>query len=326
MKKILITGGAGFVGRYFTKFFLDKKYKVIVVDNIEKYTGGLEPSKWPLYIPLDYKNFSFVKEDCRDWFKNSKDKDYDYVFHLAAKVGGRQMIENSPIAIADDLSIDSHFWQWATSNKPKKVITFSSSACYPVKYQTKDNHILLKESLINFNEDIGIPDLTYGWAKLTSEYLGLIAHQKYGINSACYRPFSGYGKDQDSNYPFPSICQRVMNNLNKKKIEVWGSGDQERDFIHIEDCVLGVTSTMDLINDGSAMNLSTGKLTNFKQFTKIAANILGFDPEVSGLSDKPEGVFSRGGDTELQKKMGFINKIKFEDGIKDALSYYHNLR
>ena len=53
MKKILITGGAGFVGRYFTKFFLDKKFEVVVVDNIEKYTGGLEPSKWPLYIPLD---------------------------------------------------------------------------------------------------------------------------------------------------------------------------------------------------------------------------------------------------------------------------------
>ena len=105
MKKILITGGAGFVGRYFTKFFLDKKFEVVVVDNIEKYTGGLEPSKWPLYIPLDYKNFNFVKQDCRDWFKHCKKK----MIVFNQKVGGRQMIENSPIAIADDLSIDSHF-------------------------------------------------------------------------------------------------------------------------------------------------------------------------------------------------------------------------
>ena len=133
-------------------------------------------------------------------------------------VGGRMMIEKNPIAVSDDLSIDSHFWQWAVKSKPKKILTFSSSACYPVIFQKKENYKLLSEDLVRFDQSIGVPDLTYGWAKLTSEYLGKIAYENYGIKSVVYRPFSGYGKDQDLSYPFPSICKRIMNNKNSKKI------------------------------------------------------------------------------------------------------------
>ena len=157
----------GFVGRHFTNYFLNKGYQVLVVDSIAKYTGALSPEKWKITKPLDFKNFKFEKSDCRKWFNRNNITDFDYVFHLAAMVGGREMIENNPIAVADDLSIDSHFWQWAVKNMPKKVIQFSSSACYPVEFQTKNNYFLLKENMIDFNKHIGTPDLTYGWAKLT---------------------------------------------------------------------------------------------------------------------------------------------------------------
>lgn len=323
MKKILITGGAGFVGRNFTKYFLELGHDVTVVDSIVNLTGGIDPSNWVNYAPFDFKNFKFEKTDCREWFTRNNITDFDYVFHLAAMVCGREIIENSPITVADDLSIDSQFWQWATVNMPKKVVQFSSSACYPIEYQTKENYILLKEDLVDFNKKIGVPDLTYGWAKLTSEFLGKIAYQKYGLKSVCYRPFSGYGEDQDLNYPFPSICKRVLSNINESKITVWGSGDQMRDFIHISDCVAAVNKTMDVINDGSAINLSTGKLTSFKKFVKIASSLLGFEPEVIGTSKKPEGVFARGGDTNLQKRLGIQNKVSFEDGISKALKFYN---
>ena len=322
MKKILITGGAGFVGRYFTKYFLDQKYEVHVVDNIAQYTGGREPSNWPLFMPQDYKNFIFYQQDCRDWFISNLKDDFDYVLHLAAMVGGRMMIEKNPIAVGDDLSIDSHFWQWAVKSKPKKILTFSSSACYPVIFQKKENYKLLSEDLVSFDQPIGVPDLTYGWAKLTSEYLGKIAYENYGIKSVVYRPFSGYGKDQDFSYPFPSICKRILSDKGSKKIQVWGTGDQMRDFIHIEDCINGVVSTMDKIDDGSPINLSTGKLTSFKEFVKIGCNILGFETEVVGTSDKPEGVFARGGDTKLQHDLGFFTEMNLKSGIKEAFTFF----
>jgi nucleoside-diphosphate-sugar epimerase len=322
MKKILITGGAGFVGRHFTKFFLDKGDDVWCVDNITPLTGGIEPNNWPLYNPLDYDNFKFLKEDCRNFFKNNNDTDFDIVIHLAAMVGGREMIENNPLVVAEDLSIDSMYWKWAVKTKPKKTICFSSSAAYPVEYQMKDNYRLLKEDMISFDSNIGMPDMSYGWAKLTHEYLAKLAYQKHGINSVTYRPFSGYGEDQDLAYPFPSICKRVIENKNNLKLNVWGTGHQMRDFIHISDCVNGVISTMDKVNDGSPINLSTGVLTSFIEFTKMAADISGYNPKVSGNSTKPEGVFARGGDTQLQESLGFIPKVDFKTGIKRAISYF----
>jgi nucleoside-diphosphate-sugar epimerase len=322
MKKILITGGAGFVGRRFVKYFLENGDKVIVVDNIAPFTGGIDPKNgWPLFNPYDYKNFKFYKEDCRVWFNRFKDKEIDYSLHLAAMVGGRQVIENNPLIVADDLSIDSHYWQWAKINKPKKNICFSSSACYPIKLQTKNNYRLLKEKDVNFKNDISIPDLTYGWAKLTSEYLAKIAYEKHGLKSVCYRPFSGYGEDQDLSYPFPSICRRVLDNKNKNNLTVWGSGNQMRDFIYIDDCVNAVIKTMNKINNAEAMNLSNGTFINFKNFASQVANIVGYNPIIKGTTNKPEGVYARAGDTTKQKKFGVKNKVSLDKGIEKTINF-----
>ena len=103
---------------------------------------------------------------------------------------------------------------------------FSSSASYPISLQTKNSYRPLKEEDINLYKSIKLPDLTYGWAKLTCEYLAKIAFEKYNLKSVCYRPFSGYGEDQDLSYPFPSICKRVIENKNSKIINVWGAGYQ----------------------------------------------------------------------------------------------------
>ncbi len=323
MNKILITGGAGFVGRHFCRRLLDAGDEVHCVDKVVEHTGGIHPDNgWPLFNPTDYLNFHFYHQDCRAFFKKRKDTDFDYVFHLAAMVGGRLMIENNPLAVADDLSIDSEYWQWAVETKPRKSVCFSSSAAYPIKLQRKDAYQLLKEDVIYFDDDIGMPDMSYGWAKLTMEYIGRMAYQKHSLKSVVYRPFSGYGEDQDDTYPFPSICQRVLHQKGADKIIVWGSGNQMRDFIHIDDCVDGVLLTMDQIDNGEAINLSTGIFTSFKQFVKTAANLAGYDPDVVGMSDKPEGVFARAGDTAKQRQLGFQFKTSFERGIRRALDYF----
>lgn len=322
MRKILITGGAGFVGRHAVKRFLDKGDLVVCVDNVAPYTGGLMPEKWPFFNPLDYKNFQFHHEDCRQFFKRVQDTDFDYAFHLAAMVGGRLMIENNPLAVADDLSIDSEYWQWAVKAHPKKTVCFSSSAAYPVKFQRQKGHVLLKEDMISFESDLGMPDMSYGWAKLTHEYLARLAFEKHGLKSVTYRPFSGYGEDQDDSYPFPSICKRAIQNKGAPVLSVWGTGDQSRDFIHIEDCMDGIFATMDKIDNGDAFNLSTGILTTFKEFARLAAEIVGYKPDIRGTSDKPEGVFARGGDTQKQKQFGFTHTITFKEGIERAIKLY----
>ncbi len=297
------------------------------VDPVAEFTGGIHPDKgWPLFNPKDYPNFHFYQQDCRAWFKQHRDDDFDYVFHLAAMVGGRAMIENHPLAVADDLSIDAEYWQWAEKAKPAKTACFSSSAAYPIGRQRAEGYELLKEDMIAFDDDIGMPDMSYGWAKLTCEYLARLAYEKHGLKSACYRPFSGYGEDQDDSYPFPSICKRAMAHVGEDTLTVWGTGDQMRDFIYIEDCVDGVLATIDKIDDGDALNLSTGIYTSFKQFARIAAEVCGYEPEVVGLSDKPAGVFARGGDTTKQKEYGFEYQVSFRDGIQKAIDLYRSAK
>jgi nucleoside-diphosphate-sugar epimerase len=323
MSKVLITGAAGFVGRHLVKRLLDAGDEVHAVDCVAQYTGGIDPAEsWPFFAPYHYSNFHFYKEDCRDWFQRRKDTDFDYAYHLAAMVGGRMMIENNPLAVADDLAIDACYWQWAKEARPRKTACFSSSAAYPVDLQRDKSYLLLREDMISFESNIGMPDMSYGWSKLTCEYLARLAFEKHGLESICYRPFSGYGEDQDDAYPFPSICKRAIENRGAKVLKVWGTGLQMRDFIHIEDCIEGVLATVDKINDGSALNLSTGILTNFLDFAGMAAKILGYSPEVKGTSDKPSGVYARGGDTHKQRELGFAAQIDFPTGIERAINYY----
>ena len=323
MKKILITGGAGFVGRRFCQRFLDAGDEVHCVDPVAADTGGRDPDAgWPLFNPRDYPNFHFYREDCRTWFRRRTDDDFDYALHLAAMVGGRAMIENKPLAVADDLSIDAEYWQWAERVRPAKTICFSSSAAYPINYQREGDYRLLTEDMISFEGDIGMPDMSYGWAKLTCEYLAQLAFEKHGLKSVCYRPFSGYGEDQDDTYPFPSIIKRAIAHAGQPVLTVWGTGDQMRDFIHIEDCVDGVLSTMDKIDNAEALNLSTGIYTSFKQFARMAAEVVGYSPEVIGLSDQPAGVFARGGDVSKQAAYGFVAGISFAEGIRMAHEHF----
>ena len=323
MAKILITGGAGFLGRHLTRRLLENGHEVHVVDSIALDTGGVDVnSGWPLFDPRDFRQFFFYKEDCRDWFQRVKSTDFDYAFHLAAVVGGRAMIANNPLGVADNLSTDSAYWKWAKIARPRKTLCFSSSAAYPISLQREDHHVLLKEDMISFNDGIGIPDMTYGWAKLTCEYLARLAFEKHGLNSVCYRPFSVYGEDQDDAYPFPSICKRAIIHRDSSELTVWGSGTQMRDFIHIDDSVEGILKTMDKIDDGNAVNLSTGKFTSIIEFARIAANALGYRPHIRGLLHQPVGVHARGGDTEKQIQLGFKYTIDFRVGIARALNYY----
>jgi GDP-L-fucose synthase len=230
------------------------------------------------------------------------------------------MIDYEPLAVAEDLAIDAMYWRWAETAKPGKTITFSSSAAYPIGLQRPEGYRLLKENDIDFSEQLGMPDMTYGWAKLTSEYVGRLAFERYGLKSVAYRPFSGYGEDQDMTYPFPAIAQRVLD-LDGDEITVWGSGRQMRDFVHIEDCVACVLGTMDKVDDGSAINISSGRLTSFIELTETMLRVAGKSARVGVQSNRPEGVFARGGDRERQETLGFTPNIGLEAGIARVFAH-----
>ena len=142
--RCLVTGGAGFVGRHLVRRLLERGDEVVCVDLIAPRTGGRLPSAgWPLFDPRDFVRFQFVQADCCDWFSQNAHETFDQAYHLAALVGGREVIEHDPLAVAQDLAIDATFWRWAKETKPGWIGCFSSSAAYPVRLQTRDDYRLL---------------------------------------------------------------------------------------------------------------------------------------------------------------------------------------
>ncbi|MDD5571028.1 MAG: NAD-dependent epimerase/dehydratase family protein [Bacteroidales bacterium] len=335
MKTHLVSGGCGFVGRNMVKrLYYSTKDRIIFVDNL---SVGTHPSTWlevklkrkikDLEIYGEDERLVFLKSDFRDtlrflindgaWFKSFYGIDvtqFADVFHFAAIVGGRMKIDGDPMMVALDLSIDAEFFYWITRHKPERVLYPSSSAAYPINKQTKENTIQLKESDIDFN-NMGQPDMTYGWSKLTGEFLAKITAKHYGVKIVCIRPFSGYGEDQDYTYPVPAIARRAV--LKENPFEVWGDGYQGRDFVHIDDVLDCSLLAMQKIHDGTAINIGMGKLTNFREIIKVFGGFAGYNPTIKTLLDKPVGVFSRYCNMDwVKENLGWTPKISIEEGMR----------
>lgn len=319
MIRTLVTGGCGFVGRHVVLKALELGHQVWVVDDL---STGKAPGLW---VPDEYlKNFIFQQGDLRKIMQHAIDsgKAYpewyrqciDNVFHFAAVVGGRVKIEGDPMAVAQDLSIDGTFFEWAVMAKPARILYASSSAAYPIDLQAAGAQALREELL----EDPLVrpqPDTTYGWSKLTGEYLARIAARHYGLSVACVRPFSGYGEDQDESYPIPAIAARAARHWNP--LEIWGPGSQGRDFVHIDDCVEVMFTAIEKIHDGSAVNIGSGKLCTFKTVAQMFADLAGYEPEIKALPDKPTGVHSRYCDnTKMKELMGGDLKVSLQEGFR----------
>lgn len=336
MKYHLITGGCGFVGRNFVKrLYATTQDTIFFIDDL---SVGTHPSTWlpegtktrtenGLTYLGDDERMIFLKGDIRVLLEAMIENPshlndtfhidipaFQDVFHFAAIVGGRATIDGDPMKVALDLAIDALFFRWICLTKPERVLYPSSSAAYPVDLQTESDAIALSESDIDFTK-MGQPDMTYGWSKLTGEYLASIAAQYYNVSVTCIRPFSGYGEDQDLSYPVPAIARRAA--LKENPFEVWGSGKQGRDFVHIQDVIDCTLLAMDHIKDGSAINIGSGKLTSFLDLIQLFTSFAGYSPDIKPLLDKPVGVHSRYGNMDyVSERLGWEPSLSLEEGMK----------
>lgn len=332
MKVHLVTGACGFVGRNLVKRLLSTSSDFLVI--VDDLSTGTTPESWlpssELFESSDSERIGerilYFRQDCRKFFQRWYENpewlkfygldivSFDDVFHFAAIVGGRSKIEGDPMMVALDLAIDAEFFYWITRFKPNRALFPSSSAAYPIDLQTDTAAIALAESDINFAK-MGQPDMTYGWSKLTGEFLAQVAAKNYGISVACVRPFSGYGEDQDLSYPTPAIAARAARKENP--FEVWGTGYQGRDFVHIDDCIDCILMALDNIHDGSAINIGMGKLTSFRDLIEVFTSFAGYKPEIRALVDKPMGVHSRYANMDfVDNNFGWKAKISIEEGMR----------
>jgi nucleoside-diphosphate-sugar epimerase len=296
--RVLITGDEGFIGRHFRAVCEHRGWDV---------TG------------CDIKSGA----DCRTLFATDETR-YDLVIHCAAMVGGRAMIDGDPLAIAQNLAIDSDLFRWAIRTRPGRVVYFSSSAAYPVELQHRPSEFAVRTGTARRLAEIdlnlsnpGLPDQTYGWAKLTGEVLAACAKAE-GVPVSVFRPFSGYGADQDLTYPFPAFIARAV--AHTDPFVVWGDGTQARDFIHVDDVVAAVFAAVFQQYD-EPLNLCTGRATSFLELAAIVAKAARYTPGVDTIPDAPTGVHHRVGDPARMNRI-YRPRVTLEEGVARAVAPY----
>ena len=292
MRRALITGSAGFVGRHME--------------------AALRSAGWSTR-GVDLRNRRPV--DCRDAFRRPHryQQQLDLVVHCAAMVDGRETIEGSAGLLgAYNLQLDGALFEWALRTRPKRIVYFSSSAAYPTFLQ-HCHRVPLSETDI-LDRTVQSPDATYGLVKLVGERLAQEL-RKSDIAVTVVRPFSGYGEDQDDRYPFPAMIARARRRENP--FVVWGDGTQVRDFVHVDDVVGAVLALIDAEEDGP-VNIGTGVPTSMDDLARLAMRTAGYEAPIRHLADKPRGVEYRVADTSKLRRF-YTPKVTLEEGVARAL-------
>ena len=292
-KTAFVSGGMGLVGRHMRRVLEERDWAVSWCD--------LKPPSYSNAINTLFRRLDTMVK-------------FDLVVHAAYHVGGRAAIDGKPGNLVQNLHLDAAMFEWAIVTGQPHVLYFSSSAAYPVALQRNLTSVRLQEDEI----DLDYPeesDGRYGIAKLIGEQQARAARE-CGVNVTVVRPFSGYAADQDPDYPFRAFLERVK--AGDDPFVVWGSTEQRRDWIHIDDVVKGALAVVDADTD-EPVNLCTGQATSMGDLALLMMNGVGRDDMRIDVDDtKPMGVMNRVGDPTRFFQY-YEPKITIEQGVHDAL-------
>lgn len=300
MKRALVTGGAGFIGRHMTRHLIQADYVVVRVD--PKFLGTPELEQDNVF-PWDMRSYLGTKDHREE---------FDLVVHCAAMEPNRKAIDTKPKHFPENVHLDASLFRWAHIVQPGRVVYISSSAAYPRRLQY--NHE--PKRLVESNMDGRDADAVYGVAKVLGEDLAR-NYQSAGGAVTIVRPFSGYGPDQSEDFPFGALVERVRRRENP--IKVWGDGSQVRDFIHVDDLCRAILAAVDREICGP-VNLGTGIPTSMKQLVLLAAQIDGFsDVTLEPVLTEPAGVGFRVANVDMMKDF-YTPRWTLAAGIEQRLS------
>lgn len=320
-KKVLITGGSSFIGSHLLESLLKKGANVRVADNLS--AGKLE-NILPHLQGDSY--FEFIKGDLReqDVAKRAVEG-VDVIFHLAADHGGRGYVDLHQAGPASNNFLSGLvFWEAVKAGVEK--IVFASSGCvYPNYIQTDvSKELYLTEDMVGAPFD---PDNEYGWEKLTSERVLRAYAKEFGIKTASCRYFTVYGPRGKEDHAVIAFIARAF--IGQNPFEVWGDGQQIRNWTYVEDIIEGTILAAEKIDDGSAVNLGTMERIRVIDAVKEVLNYTGLDKkiQIKFRPDMPTGPVNRVADNSLAKRLlGWEPQIKFVDGLHKTIDWYFSTK
>lgn len=316
-KKVLVTGGMGFIGSHVVEQLLEKQGEVTVLDNLQN--GNLDNLK---SVP---GKFLFIEGDCTD-IKTAKKacKGQDIVMNLAARVGGIEYNRiHQATMMRDNLLIGSVMLEGARKAGVKTFLVVSSACVYPrdCKVPTPESEGFLDE-----------PEPTnggYGWAKRTAEKLGMYYEEEFGMKVGIVRPYNCYGPrdhfDPEVSHVIPALIKRVMDGENP--IKVWGSGKQTRAFLYVEDLADGMIRSIENYPVADPINLGSDEEISINDLIEKIIKACGVSTKVEFDLTKPDGSPRRNSDNRKAKeKTGFVPKTSLDEGLQRTIEWYRKNR
>lgn len=318
-KKVLVTGGCCFIGSFLVESLLADGAHVTVVDDLS--SGKLEN------LSAVEGQIQFVMGDLRDAsVARDVTKNKDIVFHLANIHGGRGFIETHPGEISQNFLIDGNVFYYSHLNNVDRVVYTSSACAYPTNLQEDgpDQQRYLSEEMADpFTKGAALADGEYGWAKFMGEMALKGYHKQYGTKGVSCRLFTVYGPRENESHAIIAFIAKAM--IQQNPYEVWGSGQQDRNFTYVSDIVEGLKLACENITDCRSINIGTSEITKIADAVQTVCDIMGYQPADGFFFDrsKPEGVHARAADTTNQKLwLGWQPTVSFKDGIAKTIEWY----
>jgi len=300
-ERIVVTGGAGFLG----KFLLDK----------------LRARNTEVFVPRS-SEFNLVEKS--DIVRLLKETRPDLVIHLAAVVGGIGHNQRNPGKFFyDNLMMGVQLIEQSRLHGVKKFVAIGTVCAYP-----KFTQVPFKE------EDLwnGYPEETnapYGLAKKMMLVQSQAYRDQYGFNSIFLLPANLYGPgdnfDLETSHVIPALIHKCVEarRSNADFIEVWGSGTPSREFLYVEDCAEGIAKAAEVYDEADPVNLGNGREVVIRDLVELIAKLTGFNGEIRWQSGKPDGQPRRQLDTSRAlQRFGFLAQTPLEEGLRKTIAWY----
>lgn len=304
-KRILITGGAGFLGSYVVRNLKEKGYGDI-------------------FVPRS-KDYNIVQIEAVK--KLYRDVNPDIVIHLAGRVGGIGINREKPGEFFyDNLIMGVQMMEIGRQLGIEKFVNLGTVCCYP-----KFTPVPFKE------EDLwnGYPEETnapYGLAKKMLLVQSEAYRRQYGLNSIflllvnLYGPGDNFGPE--ISHVIPALIKKCLDAIREEKDEivVWGTGNATREFLYVEDAAEGIVLATERYNKSEPVNIGAGFEISIKDLVSLIVELTAFRGRVRWDNAKPDGQPRRSLDTtKAYEAFGFKAKIPFKEGLKRTVEYYRNL-
>jgi len=301
-KRVLVTGGAGFLGTY-------------VIDGLKK--NGADPKK--IVVP------TIDKVDLRKWDNCQKVvKNIDVVIHLAAKVGGIGLNRELPGELFYDNAIMGiQLMEAARQAEVGKFVALGTICAYP-----KFTPVPFKEENLwnGYPEETNAP---YGLAKKMLLVQAQAYRAQYGFNVIFLLPVNLYGPgdnfDPRSSHVIPALIRKFAEAKERgdKKVEAWGTGKASREFLYVADAAEGIRLAAEKYNKPDPVNLGAGFEITIKDLVGLIAKLMEYHGDIIWDISKPDGQPRRMLDTsKARQEFGFKAKTKFEEGLKTTIDWY----